>query len=312
MASNDSCDSLMAKLSQLPKKPFWELIDLYQWEGFWYLPQEIERVISFQSQFEARDDDVFLTSSMKTGTTWLKALCASIMLPQGEGQEEDILAQNNPHIYAPNMYDSNFDPSVYPSPRLLSTHVPYSLLPHSIKKKECKIVYITRSPKDTLVSFWHFANGILRPNQEPYPLEKAFESFCDGVLPYGPFFDHLLEYWKASLEMPDKVLFLKFEDLKRDPKEQVKKLASFLGKPFENEDQVDKVLWRCSLKRLKNLEVNQTGGAEWVKDMRIPFSSFFREGNVGDWKNHFTPEMGERLDQIARAKLEGSGLEIEI
>ena len=49
----------------------------------------------------------------------------------------------------------------------------------------------------------------------------------------GPFWDHVLKYQKTSLERPQKIMFLKYEDLKRDPRGQVKKLAEFMGRPFK-------------------------------------------------------------------------------
>ncbi|KAF8378547.1 hypothetical protein HHK36_029890 [Tetracentron sinense] len=110
----------------------------------------------------------------------------------------------------------------------------------------------------------------------------AFESFCNGVHPFGSFHDHVLGYWKESLEKPQKILFLKYEELKKEPRAQMKKLASFLGKPFVKEEEVDKVLWRCSFDRLKNLEVNKNGVDPWVGMLH---SSYFRLGNIGDWKN---------------------------
>ncbi|CAN1137028.1 Cytosolic sulfotransferase 17 [Linum perenne] len=85
------------------------------------------------------------------------------------------------------------------------------------------------------------------------------------------------------------------EDLRRDPKPHVRKLAAFLGRPFG--DEVEKVIWRSSFDRLKNLDVNN--------------SHFFRRGEVGDWRNHLTTEMAERIDNVTRMKLQGTGLYIE-
>lgn len=190
-------------------------------------------------------------------------------------------------------------------PRLFHTHLPYSALPESIKNSECKIVYIARNPKDTLVSMWHFFNKLRTPEQGPYPLESTVDSFCNGVFHFGPFFDHVLQYWNESLKTPQKVLFVKYEELQRNPKEEVKRLASFLGKPFKEEKEAEELIWRCSLDRLKNLEVNKNGVDPWVGMLN---SAFFRTGVVGDWKNILTPEMGKRIDQITSMKLEGSGL----
>ncbi|XP_031282381.1 cytosolic sulfotransferase 3-like [Pistacia vera] len=89
-------------------------------------------------------------------------------------------------------------------------------------------------------------------------------------------------YWNESIKRPEKILFLKYEEMKKDTRGQVKKLASFPGKPFVNEEEVDKILWRCSLERLKNLEVNKSGIDPWDG---LAYKTYFRLGNVGDWKN---------------------------
>ncbi|CAL5322125.1 unnamed protein product [Camellia sinensis] len=308
-------------LDQYPKKNFWDFSDIFQSQGFWYTNPHLEAARDILAHFESRDDDIFLASSIKTGTTWLKALCFSIIhgqknvnvkVNEEEEEEDDPLVKNTPsscvQTIENGVYMTNPTPDLsgMPSPRLFHTHFPYSALPDSIKNSECKIVYITRNPKDTMVSMWRFFNSVRTPEQGPYPFDKAFESFCDGLYPFGPFFDHVLEYWEVSLKKSDKILFLRYEEIKRDPKGLVKRLASFLGRPFVNEEEVEKVLWRCSLDRLKNLEVNKNGSTA----VGLPTNSFYRLGVVGDWRNNFSHEMEERLDQISSMKLEKTGLDL--
>ncbi|XXG62396.1 hypothetical protein AAC387_Pa05g0760 [Persea americana] len=127
---------------------------------------------------------------------------------------------------------------------------------------------MSRKAKDTFVSMWHFMNTTRSDEEGPFPIKEAFESFCDGVHLFGPFFDHVLEYWKVSLEKPGNILFLNYEEMKHDPTRLVKRLAEFLGRPFDKEEDVDKVLWRCSLERLKGLDVNceKRGGGPLVRN----------------------------------------------
>ncbi|KAL3526632.1 hypothetical protein ACH5RR_011288 [Cinchona calisaya] len=252
--------------------------------GFWYRLPWLQATIVAQSGFLAQDDDVLLASPTKVGSTWLKALIPCILA----NNNDDPLLENHPNDLMPCLEfevfntNSNYNASnMTSSTRLFRTHIPYLVLSESIKKSGCKIVYITRDPKDVFVSLW-------------------------GVNNFGPFHDHVLGYWKESLERPEKILFLRYEEMKRDPRKEVTKLASFLGRPFTNVDEVDKVLGRCSFERLKSLEVNKNGTESWSG---IPKSAYFRRGVVGDWENHFTQEMKERLDEITRNKFGGSGLE---
>ncbi|XP_060215241.1 cytosolic sulfotransferase 5-like [Lycium barbarum] len=298
-------------IEQLPSALFGDKIELCQWEGVWCWPTTIKAAMKFKATFKTDPNDVLLASAMKTGTTWLKAICVCIM--RGNKEEEDLLIKDIPHFHVPTIEIGNSFTNIpidhlytMPSPRLFHTHLPYRVLPDSIKNSDnCKIIYIARNPMDTLISMWHFFNNMKRV-ENFFPLEKVVECFCNGVHPYGPFFEHVLEYWEESKQRPQKILFLKYEDLKIDPKKEVEKIALFLGKPFGNEEDLEKVLWRCSLERLKSLEVNKSGSLL----TNVPNSSFFRKGVVGDWKNYLTPEMEEKLEKITSMKLQGSGLEL--
>lgn len=171
-----------------------------------------------------------------------------------------------------------------------------------------------RDPKDTFVSLWQFARnaslkGLDSSTSEVAELEKVFELFCDGVTIYGPYWDHVLGYWKASLESPERILFLKFEDLKKEALFYVKKMADFMGFPFSLEEEekgmVQKIVDLCSFQNLSELEVNKSGHLHgYLFEKKL----FFRKGETGDWKNHLTPTMATRLDQITGQKLGSSGL----
>lgn len=114
----------------------------------------------------------------------------------------------------------------------------------------------------------------------------------------------MAEYWVESEKRPDKILFVKYEDMKSEPKREVSRIARFLGRAFGDEGEVEEVLWRCSLERLKNLEVNKSGSIL----LNVPNTCYFRKGEVGDWKNYLTPEMEHRIDQTIGLKLQAFGL----
>lgn len=133
--------------------------------------------------------------------------------------------------------------------------------------------------------------------------KDAFDIFCEGVVPFGPYWDHALEYWKLSLEKPEKVLFIKYEDMKQNPNGHLKKLAEFLGCPFslkeEKNGTVEEISRLCSFENLSNLDVNKTG--KILPDETAARNNvYFRKGKVGDWENHLTQEMIERIDTITR------------
>ncbi|XP_010673229.1 cytosolic sulfotransferase 5 [Beta vulgaris subsp. vulgaris] len=310
---------------------------IMKYQGFWYHENQIQNILAFQSHYCARKSDLFVASFPKTGTTWLKSLLFAIVnrVHYSTNHDQNPILANHPHelVYSleTDVYSNAF---VYPrphhldelsSPRLLSTHLPYSSLPESIKTSGCKIVYITRNPLDTLVSLYHFSMKVMKKYfsmdvmkmilgmfyQTP-SLEDFFEAFCEERIPFGPFFDHVAEYWKASSEQPDKVLFLKYEELKDDPILHVKRLAEFVGSPFTTEEEsdgvIEQIIEMCSIKNMKELEANKSG----VINKLFEKQSYFRKGEVGDWTHYFTPPMVEKMKKIMDEKLEGTGLSFNL
>ncbi|OMO72127.1 hypothetical protein COLO4_27814 [Corchorus olitorius] len=175
--------------------------------------------------------------------------------------QQHPLVSNNPHELVPFL---ELEPRIdynqvdtYPPPRLIATHLPFVSLPGSVKKSGCKIVYLCRNPKDNFVSLWHFANKMRTEEMGSISVEETFELFYRGVNICGPVWDHALGYWKESLENPERVLFLKYEEMKEDPGNHLRRIAEFIGCPISKEEEsfdlVDQILELCSFDHLSNL-----------------------------------------------------------
>ncbi|KAK3228727.1 hypothetical protein Dsin_000608 [Dipteronia sinensis] len=317
-------------LLSLPKEKGWRTPFLYQFEGFWCQPKEIQSIISFQKHFKSKESDVILATIPKSGTTWLKALgFAIINRKRYSNTQNHPLLTSNPHDLVPfleyKLYANNQLPdlsNVFPNdhdhhPRTFATHVPFPSLEESIKKSEnVKIVYLCRNPFDTFISSWHFINKLrLESLPGKFSLEDAFKMYCSGVVGFGPFWEHMLGYWNESLKRPKKVLFLKYEDMTEDIESNLKELANFLGFPFsveeERENVIEEIAKLCSFDKLKELEVNKSGKA-MTFSKQFENKHLFRKGIVGDWVNYLSASMVNQLSQLMEEKFEGSGLSFKL
>ncbi|CAD6228225.1 unnamed protein product [Miscanthus lutarioriparius] len=290
-------------IPSLPLEIRWPPFRLRHYAGFW-VPEVTLKIgaPNVHSRFQPRPTDVFLASFPKSGTTWLKAL-AFITLKRSTHirpcDDDHPLRHCGPHDCVKFLE--------------IATHLPYSLLPNSItgERSGCRIVYICREPKDALVSYWLFtrkASPAWGVDAQSFTIQEAFELFCQGRCPDGPQWQHVLQYWEESVRRPDsRVLFLRYEEMLLAPESHVKKLARFMGCEFSEEEEeggvVSAIVELCNLAKLRDMEVNRNGSTR----MGVKNESFFRMGVAGDWSNHMTPEMAQRLDKIVEDALQGTG-----
>ncbi|KAK4422360.1 Cytosolic sulfotransferase 15 [Sesamum alatum] len=308
-------DEFQELLQTLEKQTNWDGQRLVKYEGLWFLELLFRPILSARKYFKAKDTDVILSTMPKSGTTWLKALTFSIANRSVFPIDQSPLLTSNPHKVVPalefNLHwgKENPDPELIPDPRILSTHIPFEMLPDSIRESDCRIIYICRNPLDVFISQRQFLlENKIAKDAVPLVLDEAFDMFCRGITSYGPFWDHMLGYWNAHLKNPERVLFLKYEDLKEDILSNVKKIAEFIGSPFSPEEEkqgvVEQISRLCSFENLKNLEVNKSGNVLGL----MKNSSFFRKGEVRDWVNYLTPEMADSVKKLMESKFQGSGL----
>ncbi|KAG8050704.1 hypothetical protein GUJ93_ZPchr0009g1682 [Zizania palustris] len=276
-------------------------------DGWYMFTSGVVSAMVIKKHLTARATDVFIVTFPKCGTTWLKALLHSAIR-----RGVDDIGAYSPHQLIPFLESQVFvkdripDLSSLPAPRLLMTHIPSQSLPDSVADSGCKLVYLCRDPKDCFVSLWHFWNRFM-----PWDIDEALRQFCDGISVFGPYWEHVLGYWRWHVQRPSHVLVLTYEELAADTLSQLRRLAGFLGRPFtaaEQEAGVDgKIVEACAMENLSRLEVNRSGTTDMVTSA-VANNIFFRRGVVGDWRNHLTPEMARRIDEITMSKFEGSGL----
>jgi len=308
----------------LPRSDGLSHLQLYRHHQGWHGSQMcIAGAMAADACFTARPSDIVVATLPKSGTTWIKSLLfATVHRREHPADATDVhpFSSFGPHecikfleyqVYTGKKILPE-DVDKLPDPRLFATHVPSVALPAAVVASGCKIVYMCRDPKDTMVSLWHFVNKLrVKEGLEPLSVEIAAELFCDGLSAFGPYWDHVLGYWRAHLARPEQVLFFRYEEVWKDPPAHVRRLATFVGLPFNVDEEengvVDAIVKLCSFEHMGGLEVTKSGKTEFVVGA-VENSSFFRRGGVGDWANYLSPESARRIDAITKTKFKGTGL----
>ncbi|XP_046546531.1 sulfotransferase 1C4-like [Haliotis rubra] len=194
-----------------------------------------------------------------------------------------------------------------PSPRVFNTHLPLRMLPKQVVEKKIKCIQIMRNPKDTCVSFFNHCRDMIPPLGYDGDFVEFTEAFLSEKMVFGSYSTYLLS-WKAEVaaapELP--VLDLFYEDMKFDPVKTVKDIARFLG--LSSTDQFcEEVANTCSFKKMKKVDQEMKGDIPMTIWADGKEGTFYRKGEIGDWKNWFTVAENESFDQIWNAKMKDSG-----
>lgn len=132
--------------------------------------------------------------------------------------------------------------------------------------------------------------------------------FMEDELMWAPFDKHVLSYWEHRDE--DHILFMTYEDLKKDLGGSIKKIATFLDKAV-NEEQVNMLVEHASFNSMAKLDtVNRDDYFDEIgwKDLKSD-QKFMRKGIVGDWKNTFDHETNQQFNEWIEHRFGNSGLQ---
>jgi hypothetical protein len=254
-----------------------------------------------EREFVVQDDDIFVVTYPRSGTTWTEQM-VHLLVNKGE-QGEQRLTDAVPWLetlpHRPNGMIEFL--KTMPQRRLFTSHLPQPLMP-PLHNKTARIIYVARNPKDVAVSTY-FHNQSKLGYEGTW--EEHFQLFLNSDVGFGPYFDHILPWWQASQKDP-RILFMKYEDMKYDHAGNIARLASFLDLHADS-PLIETVV---SLSSFQSMTSKETTSFDWIPQ-RADVPKHFRKGEIGDWRNHFSAEQSQQMDDVVMKKLKDSGLQFD-
>ncbi len=221
-------------------------------------------------------DDTFLTSYPRSGNTWTRFLVGNLIHP---GAPVTFL---NIEKIVPDMYKTaDWVLRRLPRPRVLKSHEPFD-------PRYRKVIYIVRDPRDVAVSNYHFEMK-LRSIPEGYPIAQFVPRWMEPQfwLRVGSWADHV-NSWLATREDRSSFLLVRYEDLKKDPRGELRRMTGLLGVEATPE-LLDRAVSESSAERMSQMESEQ--GAKWVATHHTRQDKpFVRKAVTGGWRSVLPPE----------------------
>lgn len=222
------------------------------------------------TNFKVRTEDTYVLGFPKTGTTWLENIVwllknnldyekfGKLLYIRSNMLETGVITET----FLPHITNELFDefPN-QPSPRVIKSHLAVPLLPNEIWIRRPKIVYITRNPKDVLVSFYHNLADIGLKTD----VDNFAKLFINELLPFGPFHDHVQSFWQ--IRKSANIFFLSFEDLKKNTLSVIERLSGYLEQSY-SEYQLREFCERTSFENMKiHAQFSEADVAQYPPEM---------------------------------------------
>lgn len=271
---------------------------------FWLPAQrrkKIERWLRGREEFKKlQRADWVLMSWGKSGRTWLRVMMSRAYQLKGGLDASELLDFDNLKAA---------DPSL---PAVFFTHNNY--LRDYTGNQESKahfkgkrIVLLVRDPRDVAVSQFFQWQFRMRPNKKfinDYPAHGADIDTWDFVLDEDAGVPRIVDYfngWAAAIPELKDVLVVRYEDMRREPGEVLAKIMAFTGTDV-TPDQVQEAVDFAAYENMKKMEEEKffKGSGARVKpgDKNNPQSFKVRKAKVGGYRDYFTDEQCEQLQQL--------------
>ena len=212
-----------------------------------------------------------------------------------------------------------------PSPRVVKTHaLPMLLLgreppthkmhfahqgeaaslPPPLLPQGVRVIYLSREPKDVVLSSYHHPAGATSPANTGWPLDAFVALWAAGKVEHGEWSDHVCAWAryaaahelheqgrKASGKATDprrvtRFLEVRYEELQADLRSEVRKVADLLGMGDADDALIDAVVAASGFDAMKRQANNAPhlregkaggGGAAFGRQLTKEFDATFRE-----------------------------------
>lgn len=280
-----------------------------------FLPISSEETLKKAKSLQVQDLDLFIASYPKSGTTWLQAVCFSLLRLDKASEELELehISEYAPFLEVDRSWEDTREPSLKSKyneahkrlgRRMFNTHV----LPEHLPDNGL-VIYIVRDPRDVCLSFYHHLSNQIEDGGDDF---GSFENFTklwlSGDLPYSKWVDHLVT-WKNYIDSSQsggRVLLLRYEDMVKDLAGEMNKIASHLGLFNLKQEDIQSLAPELTFDSMKaTSDKYQPVSVKW----KIGYN-FLRKGIVGDAEREFlnedgsSTELGQYYDECMNRDLE--------
>ncbi len=274
--------------------------------------RSVEDRIALERRLRGKDEakklsecDCALVSFGKSGRTWLRVMISGFYQAKHGLGESQMIVFDNLHRKNPAI------------PKLFFTHDNYlkDETGHGDSKVDYygkKVVFLARHPGDVAVSQYFQWQHRMRDHKmliNDYPSKDEPMSIYDFVVGEKAGLPKIIDFmnlWAEEAGAVGDVLLVRYEDMKSQPHETLRRVLDFVGTPG-TEDEINSAIEYSSFENMKKMEEKRTfwlSGSRMVpKDRKNPHSFKVRRGKVGGYRDYFDEAEEAHIQKLISEKL---------
>lgn len=254
-----------------------------------------------------RNTDAYLISYPKCGRTWLRLMIGRAFVCHfGLPESEEILFLRS---------NRRFHPAL---PRITVIHEDWPMLkaPEELETSKARfrdklVIFLARDPRDVIVSsYFEMKNRSRLFGENPYEERQAV---FDGSLPEFIHrreggFETILKYyniWAQNRSIPKGFLLLRYEDMKTNPPEELRRALDFLGQEAISDETIAEAVAYASFDNMRKMEAEGRFQGSMMKpadrDNQETYKT--RKGKTQGYIDYLSPGEIDELNQAMRTGL---------
>lgn len=251
--------------------------------------------------FRARPTDVLITTAPKAGTTWMQQILHQLRTGGDESYTSiydvvpwlEFLAEDEDVERVQAQYER------INNPRVFKTHCTYEQTP---SVETVRIFLSSRDPRDCCVSYYHHIMGMSDDMRAAlsYPADASFNDIYERWMKYGAWYRNVRSWWPHQKD--HNVLWLRYEDMKRDLEAAIDSILIFLGWTLRPEQRKD-VLRYCSFDWMRT-HANLFMPMLAANKPQFSHGSLIRKGQVRGYEGLLSEDQERRILRKAQEELE--------
>eukprot|EP00040_Diaphanoeca_grandis_P015283 m.77797 g.77797 ORF g.77797 m.77797 type:complete len:426 (+) comp25053_c0_seq1:44-1321(+) len=288
--------------------------------------------------YTQRPGDVVIATAYKSGTTWMQTIVGNLIfkgqIPDWDNEELDhgvldMAPWLDMRLPPPPVVTGLLEAQTHR--RFIKTHLPLDALPYY---NDNKYIHVTRDLRDVSYSWhnhfmksqvWPFLNALPGRLGPALPMPSRGEGYTftakdlfldfvaddtdSSLTAMWSYYHNLATWWKYR-HLPN-ILHIHYNDLKRDPRKEIKRIADFLELDSTDEE-IDQVVFASSFEEMKKHSEKIMGpmfSAFFDTGDGVPGSkNFIYKGTNGRWKDELTQTDNSAYVKKSHTRLPADGV----